>query len=1044
MERVLTEDQRACHQTFKTSAYEQHKNINPNRAHGTCEWILRSVGYQQWWKRSCNDLLWISADPGCGKSVLAKSLVDEIFKTSNTPAKSMSICYFFFKDNHEQNNLSVALCAILHQLFSQQPQLLKHALPSWEKNQNRLQQEIDELWRILMAAASDPELDISDSIICVFDALDECRSQDRKQLIEYLKKFYTQQPTPTQRSWLKFLITSRPYNDIEDSFRLLIKAFPQIHLRCEDENDRIHEEINIVVKIKVEDLGESLSLKPDTQMRLLNELLQMNHRTYLWLYLAIDDIRNTFENSFRPDEEAIQRIPRSVNEAYEKILGRVKSDQEPKVRKILQIIVGARRPLYVSKMAMALGVATSSCQTAAQAGINTEGLDKKIRQLCGLFIFINDSKIYLIHQTAREFLISTMADESINRRWYLKPNDTEVTMTQICVKYLLFEDLIVGGKDDRIRSFLEYSAKNWPKHFRDACLSLPEEQELFGAVDKLYDVSSQQFTLWFPTCWEGLHIYGDQPKLNAVHVAALVGHDEIIDRLFALDPSVINQKDSKGMNALQWASMKGNYEVLRQLLGMGADVNDTGGFFGTALQCAAHAGHEEIVQLLLDNGADVDALNRYNDTALHLAASNGYGEIMRRLLDKGAGVNTPSGSFGTALRCAAALGYGEIVQQLLDKGADVNTLNKLYNDTALHSAASEGYREIVRQLLDKGIDVNALNGANETALHLAAREGHGEIVQQLLDKCADTNALNEDNNTALHFAAREGHREIVQHLLGRGKNHSYANKEGSTPLLLGAYSGRLDVVQLLLENGADLSIANNNGWTPLHMASFLGHEEIVKMLLGHPGVELNAEDIDGRTPLFYASARDQGSVLQVLLRHKPAMNVKDRYDSTALFAAVRNGHESVTEQLLALDEPSIDSRDGLGKGLLWWARKSGNGKVIDLVHKYAQIRGGIEAFENEFDTAHNVVKFDNQSLAFCDVCCRGIQEDASIYVCKTCSAGAFFICIECQELGFHCRDASHELVFRHESSDSRSEKYEATSIDSWTMDSTLFEKSAVA
>jgi hypothetical protein len=55
--------------------------------------------------------LWISADLGYGKSVLAKSLIDEVFKASDP---SVSVVYFFFKDNDEQNNLAAALCAILH------------------------------------------------------------------------------------------------------------------------------------------------------------------------------------------------------------------------------------------------------------------------------------------------------------------------------------------------------------------------------------------------------------------------------------------------------------------------------------------------------------------------------------------------------------------------------------------------------------------------------------------------------------------------------------------------------------------------------------------------------------------------------------------------------------------------------------------------------------------------------------------------------------------------------------------------------------------
>jgi ankyrin repeat domain-containing protein 50 len=64
------------------------------------------------------DLLWVSADPGCGKSVLAKYLVDEILPSTNTRIA----CYFFFKDDFEdQKSIAGALCCILYQIFRQQP-----------------------------------------------------------------------------------------------------------------------------------------------------------------------------------------------------------------------------------------------------------------------------------------------------------------------------------------------------------------------------------------------------------------------------------------------------------------------------------------------------------------------------------------------------------------------------------------------------------------------------------------------------------------------------------------------------------------------------------------------------------------------------------------------------------------------------------------------------------------------------------------------------------------------------------------------------------
>lgn len=84
--------------------------MSPDRIPGTCLWVLEDPKYQTWQQSQRDDLLWISADPGCGKSVLSKSLIDDELRATGTH----TICYFFFKDNEEQNSLSPALCALLH------------------------------------------------------------------------------------------------------------------------------------------------------------------------------------------------------------------------------------------------------------------------------------------------------------------------------------------------------------------------------------------------------------------------------------------------------------------------------------------------------------------------------------------------------------------------------------------------------------------------------------------------------------------------------------------------------------------------------------------------------------------------------------------------------------------------------------------------------------------------------------------------------------------------------------------------------------------
>jgi hypothetical protein len=215
---------RECHQIFKTSNYEEHKNRNPDRVIGTCQWVINDLRYRSWLVSKTDNLLLVTADPGCGKSVLSKSLIGEELKSH----ESRSTCYFFFKDNDEQNSLNDALCSLLHQLFSYRPHLLSHAIPSFNRNGPELQRETAELWQILLQAATDSN---AGDVVCILDALDECAIEGQANLSDLLTTFYNSSRLKTSRlSTLKFLVTSRPYRSIERRFHKISAGLPTIRL----------------------------------------------------------------------------------------------------------------------------------------------------------------------------------------------------------------------------------------------------------------------------------------------------------------------------------------------------------------------------------------------------------------------------------------------------------------------------------------------------------------------------------------------------------------------------------------------------------------------------------------------------------------------------------------------------------------------------------------------------------------------------------------------------------------------------------------------
>lgn len=111
--------------TLYTSPYRDRKERNPDRVMGTCGWFVAHECFQQWRESPSSSMLLVSADPGCGKSVLAKYLVDSELSTT----ESRTTCYFFFKDDLEdQRSARSALCCLLHQLFEQKDILLSNKI----------------------------------------------------------------------------------------------------------------------------------------------------------------------------------------------------------------------------------------------------------------------------------------------------------------------------------------------------------------------------------------------------------------------------------------------------------------------------------------------------------------------------------------------------------------------------------------------------------------------------------------------------------------------------------------------------------------------------------------------------------------------------------------------------------------------------------------------------------------------------------------------------------------------------------------------------
>jgi ankyrin repeat protein len=914
--RFKLEKQIKCHQVFKTSTYEEFKNINPDRVPGTCMWALNHPRYRQWQQSQENDVLWISADPGCGKSVLSKSLVDNELQDTETH----TVCYFFFKDNEEQNTLCTALCALLHQLFAKKRQLIQHAMDSWEHSNDGLQRETHDLWRILIRAGTDPA---ANHITCVIDALDECRESDRSTFIRKLKDFYSGSfGAALRNSRLKFLVTSRPYDDIEVEFRGLLTSLPNFRLPGENENDTISAEIDKVIKAEVSHLSKELELLEEARFALEEKLLSMTHRTYLWLFLVIGEVRNSLDRNPKEITNVLNHLPTSVYDAYEKLLEkRTRNSENRRAAEILlHIVVGAKRSLTLKEMDVAFQIGTHTPRSSyEELALDGNNLVTKVRNLCGLFVFVKDSRVYLIHQTAKEFLI---AKESIQRsgndcwKHSLEDEKSQTVLAKICVQYLSFTNFgrsrasIKNRKRSQDRDsydFMMYAAENWPAHFRDS--QTCQNDALISQVLDLYDKQSQRFKTWF-------EIFDPDQKMllmDELWLAAFNGHEAVVKRLLDRGGVCLNQTD----------------RLRRQ----------------TPLALAAANGYEAVVRLLVNAGMVKMNLKDYRGrTPLWWAAARGDMSIVKLLLAKDEVLIDSKDSKGqTPLFKAAELGHKAIVQLILATGKMDLDLTTGKGRTTLSKAAEQGQATVVKLLLKAAnIDVNLKDNQGRTALSWAAEMGHRAVVSLLLETVqVNVNLKDKSGRTPLLWAAKMGHAEVVELLLETDQvDVNLRDKSGSTPLSWAAKMGRAEVVELLLETDqVEVNLRDKSGRTPLLYATVNGHMPIVGLLIATDKVELDSSG-DGRSPLSYAAGMGREMIVKQLLDTcKVKVNLEDRHGWTPLSWAVKNGEKSVVRLLLANDQVNVDSMDEKGQTPLSWAAKGGYEAVVkELLSQRGKIR----------------------------------------------------------------------------------------------------------
>lgn len=500
----------------------------------------------------------------------------------------------------------------------------------------------------------------------------------------------------------------------------------------------------------------------------------------------------------------------------------------------------------------------------------------------------------------------------------------------------------------------------------------------------------------------------DSGGITAMIFAAWNKNSEMVQVLVE-NGTDLNTIDDNGLCALHYAAVSGSVDCVRILLAAGANQEHLTDYTGCSpLFLASDRGHAEIVRLLLENGANPEIKTTEHETPLCAAIAGCHVEVVSILLENGADYTAVI--YRSALVpsvFAAGLGHVRILEILLSYGVDISFPTPS-GITPLMGASKALQLDTMRFLLDKGADITAIDNRGRSVLFYAAEEGGSDAIRLLLSSGANILATDQDDWTVLHFAAFRGHADVVHILLEAGADGHATISRGYTALFYAVEGGHLETLHVLLDAG--LTILDEAGDNILHVASLYGQSEIIKdQLRTSDQGSIDQTEAEGRTPLFNAAMRGYSDIVELLLSQNADINKRDRYGSSALFAAVRNERLKVVKQLLAIDQVVLDYEDCFGRTISSWAHRSKNDELIKLVD-FAAAEKKLEVQSHTETSAPSKKYTFDPDAPWCDICTRCIQLGARYFKCKLCAD--FIICSECATAGLKCRETLHEWVSR--------------------------------
>ena len=402
-----------------------------------CNWIFENPTFQRWHSDDNCRLLWVKGDPGKGKTsmllqeisssfwmileipakdgslapdsyptfpqhfqirtvltpdaaVLLCSIIDHLCQAARpTQPYTKTLLSFFLCQGIDSrlNNATAVLCGLLYLLAVQQPSVVSHVREEYDHAGETLFRDAnawDTLSRIFSNILRDPKLKMTCLII---DGLDECETD-----LPLLLDFISDNSSPSLP--VKWIVSSRNNPDIQRKLRV-DESGESLSLELKQNAEYVAQAVKAYIQRSVLELP---SIRGDTilQEKIREKMQRKANGTFLWVSLVMEELK---EVQSWEVEEVVDETPGDLKKLYERMfkqINQLKRGSPELCRLILSAATTAYRPLHLAELAVLSGLPRQISEKLQSV--------TAIVNLCHSFLTVRNENVYIVHQSARDFL----------------------------------------------------------------------------------------------------------------------------------------------------------------------------------------------------------------------------------------------------------------------------------------------------------------------------------------------------------------------------------------------------------------------------------------------------------------------------------------------------------------------------------------------------------------------------------------------------------------------------------------------------------------